>query len=66
MKHDIVFKTREAYDAAKNILHAFACRFNDLNDYRIEFYFEGRRETAKKMFIDMGAIDESEMKFVSA
>lgn len=65
MKHDIVFKTREAYDAAKNILHAFACRFNDSDDYRIEFFFEGRRETAKKMFIDMRAVDESEMEFVN-
>lgn len=66
MKYDIVFKTKKAYDAAKNILvHHFACRFNDLDDYRIEFYLEGRRETAKKMFVDAAAIDESEMVFVT-
>ena len=50
MKYDIVFKTKEAFTAAKTLLtHHYACRFNDLDDYRIEFYLEGRRETAKKM-----------------
>lgn len=67
MKHDIVFKTKEAYIAAKTILtHHFSCRFNDLDDYRIEFFLEGRRETAKKMFIDADAIEESQMEFVNA
>jgi len=67
MKHDIVFKTKEAYIAAKTILtHHFSCRFNDLNDYRIEFFLETRRETAKKMFIDADAIEESQMEFVNA
>jgi hypothetical protein len=66
MKHDIVFKTKEAYIAAKTILtHHFSCRFNDLDDYRIEFFLEGRRETAKKMFIDAGAVEESNMEFVT-
>lgn len=67
MKHDIVFKTKEAYIAAKTILtHHFSCRFNDLDDYRIEFFLEGRRETAKKMFIDAQAVEESDMEFVTA
>lgn len=67
MKHDIVFKTKEAYIAAKTILtHHFSCRFNDLDDYRIEFFLEGRRETAKKMFIDAEAVEESNMEFVTA
>jgi hypothetical protein len=66
MKHDIVFKTKEAYIAAKTILtHHFSCRFNDLDDYRIEFFLEGRRETAKKMFIDAEAVEESNMEFVT-
>jgi len=66
MKHDIVFKTKEAYIAAKTILtHHFSCRFNDLDDYRIEFFLEGRRETAKKMFIDAQAVEESDMEFVT-
>lgn len=67
MKHDIVFKTKEAYISAKTILtHHFACRFNDLNDYRIEFYLERRRETAKKMLMDSQAVDEIDMEFASA
>lgn len=66
MKYDIVFKTKEAFNAAKTLLiHHYACRFNDLNDYRIEFYLEGRRETAKKMLQDVNAVEEVNMKFVT-
>ena len=66
MKHDIVFKTKEAYISAKTLLtHHFACRFNDLNDFRIEFYLEGRRNIAKKMLLDMSAVEESEMEYVT-
>ena len=66
MKHDIVFKTKEAYIAAKTILtHHFSCRFNDLDDYRIEFFLEGRRNTAKKMLLDVSAVAESEMEYVT-
>tara|TARA_R110001592_G_scaffold274961_1_gene541906 strand:+ start:2108 stop:2311 length:204 start_codon:yes stop_codon:yes gene_type:complete len=66
MKHDIVFKTKEAYISAKTLLtHHFACRFNDLNDFRIEFYLEGRRNIAKKMLLDMAAVEESEMEYVT-
>jgi len=67
MKYDIVFKTKEAFTAAKTLLtHHYACRFNDLNDYRIEFYLEGRRETAKKMLQDVNAVEEVDMEFVTA
>lgn len=66
MKHDIVFKTKEAYIAAKTILtHHFACRFNDLDDYRIEFYQESRRDIAKKMLIDADQVAESDMEYVT-
>jgi hypothetical protein len=67
MKHDIVFKTKDAYISAKTVLtHHFACRFNDLNDYRIEFYLERQRETAKKILMDVQAVDELDMEFVTA
>lgn len=67
MKYDIVFKTKEAFNAAKTVLtHHYACRFNDLDDYRIELFLEGRRETAKKMLQDVNAVEEVDMEFVTA
>jgi hypothetical protein len=67
MKYDIVFKTKEAFTAAKTLLtHHYACRFNGLDDYRIEFYLEGRRETARKMLLDVNAVEGVEMEFVTA
>jgi hypothetical protein len=67
MKHDIVFKTKEAYIAARTILtHHFSCRFNELDDFRIEFFSEGRRNTAKKMLLDVSAVDGSEMEYVTS
>ena len=67
MKYDIVFKTKEAFNAAKTILtHHFSCRFNDVDDYRIEFFLEGRRNTAKKILLDVNAVAESDMEYVTA
>lgn len=66
MKYDIVFKTKEAFNAAKTILtHHYSCRFNDVNDYRIEFFLENRRDTAKKILMDASAVAEADMEFVT-
>tara|TARA_R110001606_G_scaffold94376_1_gene209340 strand:- start:341 stop:541 length:201 start_codon:yes stop_codon:yes gene_type:complete len=66
MKYDIVFATDQAYTAAKTILTPhFACRFNNLDDRRIEFYLENRRDTAVKMLFDVKAVAEGDMKLVS-
>tara|TARA_R110001606_G_scaffold240168_2_gene388289 strand:+ start:1868 stop:2068 length:201 start_codon:yes stop_codon:yes gene_type:complete len=61
MKHDIVFATDKAYQAAKTLLTPYsACRFNGLDDRRIEFYSEGRRRAATFMFkgIDEIGVDD--------
>ena len=66
MKYDIVFATDQAYKAAKTILTPhFACRFNNIDDRRIEFYLENRRDTAVKMLFDVKAVAEEDMKLVS-
>jgi len=66
MKYDIVFASDQAYTAAKTILTPhFACRFNNLDDRRIEFYLEGRRNTAVKMLFDVEAVLEEDMTLVS-
>lgn len=66
MKHDIVFATDKAYQAAKTLLTPhFACRFNELDDRRIEFYLEGRRRTASLMFEEIDEIGEDDYTFVS-
>jgi len=67
MKYDIIFKTQQAFNAAKTILtHHYSCRFNDLDDYRIEFFLEGRRDTAKKILLDANAVAESDMEYFTA
>lgn len=66
MKYDIVFASDQAYTAAKTILTPhFACRFNNLDDRRIEFYLEGRRNTAVKLLFDVEAVLEEDMTLVS-
>lgn len=67
MKYDIIFKTQQAFNAAKTVLtHHYSCRFNDLDDYRIEFFLEGRRDTAKKILLDVNAVAESDMEYFTA
>lgn len=67
MKYDIIFKTQQAFNAAKTVLtHHYSCRFNDLDDYRIEFFLEGRRDTAKKILLDANAVAESDMEYFTA
>lgn len=67
MKYDIVFKTEQAYTAAKNVLiHHFACRFNDACDNRIEFYYESRRDIARKMLEDVNAVAGDDMEFITS
>lgn len=62
MKHDIVFKTKEAFEAAQAVLIPhFACRFNDVNDYRIEFYFENRRKSARKLIKEKSEVTDDLM-----
>lgn len=66
MKHDIVFKTDKAYQAAKTLLTPhFACRFNDVNDKRVEFYLESRRDTATLMFTEVDEIGVDDYILVS-
>jgi len=66
MKYDIVFSTDKAYQAAKTLLTPhFACRFNDLDDRRIEFYHEGRRKTATLMFEEIDEIGKDDYTLVS-
>jgi len=67
MKYNIIFKTKQSYNAAKTVLtHHYACRFNDLDDYRIEFYQSNKRDIAKKMLVDQDAVIESEMEYLNS
>ena len=67
MKYDIIFKTQQAFNAAKTVLtYHYSCRFNDLDEYRIEFFLEGRRDTAKKILLDVNAVAESDMEYFTA
>lgn len=66
MKHDIVFATDKAYQAAKTLLTPhFACRFNDVNDKRIEFRLESRRDTATLMFTEVAEISVDDYTLVN-
>lgn len=62
MKHDIVFKTEEAFEAAKTVLTPhFACRFNVVDDFRIEFPLESRRTSARKLIKEKSEVTDDLM-----
>ena len=67
MKYNIVFKTKQAYNSAKTVLtHTSACRFNDVEDDRIEFYLERQRDLAREQLVGAGAVAAENMEYHTA